>query len=96
MRRDRRLLFAMVLFSISLIAGAIQAWIVQAYIYHAIMGSWEQFAEFFGVEAPTSGPNAFCFDYCAPKLPFAAGWIAITAFVIGWITLAYAWWKPRS
>ena len=96
MRRDRRLLIAMLLFMVSLIAWTIQAFIVRAYVFHAVMGGWEQFASTFGVAAPPSGPNVFCFDYCAPKLPFAAGWIGIAAFSIGWIMLAYAWWKPRS
>ena len=95
MRRDRRLLSAMLLFLISLIAWAVQAWIVQAYIFSAVMGGWDQFADFFGVEAPASGPVVFCLDYCAPELPFMAGWIAIAAFVSGWITMAYAWWKPN-
>ena len=95
MRRDGRLLIAMLLFVCSLIAWAIQAWIVQVYIYSAVMGGWDQFAEFFGVEIPASGPDEFCFDYCAPSLPFAAGWIGISTFLVGWIIVAYAWWKPR-
>lgn len=92
MRRDRRLSVAMLLFLASAIAWAYQAWVVEAYIYFAVMGGWEQFADFFGVEAPAS----VCFDYCAPELPFAAGWIAIAAFVAGWVILAYAWWTSRA
>ena len=85
----------MTLFLMSFIGWAVQAWIVEAYIYSAVMGHWEQFAAFFGVKAPASGPDAFCFDYCAPELPFVAGWFAIVAFISGWAMLAYAWWKPK-
>lgn len=94
MRRDRRLLFATCLFAASLIAGVIQAWITKLYIDAAVLGNWAWFAETFSVDAP-SGPELFCFDYCAPELPFLFGWVGLTAFSIGWITLAYAWWKPR-
>lgn len=93
MKRDRRLLVSMVLFFVALIAGVIQAWIVQSYIWFAVMGNWEQFTGFFGLN-PIAGPNQICFDYCAPKLPFLAGWIGIASFLIGWILVAYAWWKP--
>jgi len=97
MKRDVRLLIAMLLLGASLISWAVQAWIVQSYIFTAVMGQgWDHFAEFFGVEAPASGPDVFCFGYCAPELPFMAGWIGISAFLAGWATLAYAWWKPRA
>lgn len=96
MKRNRRLLAAMLLFLASVVAGVVQAWIVQAYITSAVMGGWEQFAEFFGVTAPDSGPVKFCFDYCAPKLPFTPGWIAIFSFMGGLIITAHAWWKPRT
>ena len=94
MNGDRRLLIAMLLFLGSAIAWTVQAWIVQAYIFSAVMGGWDQFADYFGVEAPASGPDRFCFGYCAPDLPFVAGWIGILAFLSAWIMLAFAWWKP--
>ena len=96
MRRDVRLLVAMFLFAVSLMAGGVQAWITALYIDAAVMGDWTWFAETFSVEAPASGPNTFCLDYCAADFPFIAGWIGIGAFVLGWIMLAYAWWKPRD
>ena len=95
MRRDTRLLIALLLFLASVVSWVVQAWIVQAYIFAAVMGGWDQFAEFFSVNPPASGPNEFCFDFCAPELPFAAGWIGLCAFLVGWILVAYAWWKPR-
>ena len=94
MRRDRRLLLAMLLFAASLILGAIQAWITKLYIEAAVLGRWERFAETFNVEAPASGPELFCFDYCAPELPFQFGWAGLAAFSAGGIMLAHAWWKP--
>ena len=95
MRRDGRLLAAMALFAAALVAGGVQAWIAALYIHAAVLGNWTGFAETFSVEAPPSGPEVFCFDYCAPELPFLIGWIGIAAFSLGWIVLAYAWWKPR-
>lgn len=95
MRRDRRLLLAMLSFAASLIAWATQAWITKLYIDAAVLGGWEWFAETFSVEAPPSGPEVYCFDYCAPELPFLFGWVGVAAFALGWIMLAYAWWKPR-
>ena len=95
MRRDRRLLIALLLFAASLAAWAIQIWITRLYIDAAVFGDWTWFAASFSVEAPASGPTKFCFDYCAPKLPFAAGWIGIVAFLAGSVMLAHAWWKSR-
>ncbi len=96
MRRDRRLLGAMALFGTSFIAALVQAWIVNLYIQAAVLGGWDQFAAFFGVTAPSSGPDKFCFDYCAPELPFIAGWIAIGAFLSGFFSLICIWWKPAK
>jgi hypothetical protein len=96
MQRDRRLLFALLLFTVAVLAGAVQAWIVNAYVRSAMSGSWDAFAEFFGVDAPARGPAAYCIDFCGPELPFAAGWVAIGAFVCGLMILAFAWWKPKT
>jgi hypothetical protein len=96
MRRDRRLLIAMLLFFGSLVAGLVQAFILRAYVAAAVLGDWTYFADTFSVGAPASGPDGFCFDYCAPDLPFVSGWTGIASFLAGLILLAYAWWKPRS
>ncbi|KHS48752.1 MULTISPECIES: hypothetical protein [Novosphingobium] len=96
MQRDRRLLAALLLFLVSLLTGAVQAWIVNAYVRSAISGGWESFADFFGLDAPAKGPAAYCIDFCGPELPFMAGWIAIGAFVSGLMILAFAWWKPKA
>ena len=94
--RDRRLLIALLLFLVALLAGLIQAWIVNLYIVAAVMGQpyWDHFIDMFGLE-PIAGPNQACFGYCAPSLPLAAGLIAIVAFLAGWIMVGYAWWKPN-
>jgi len=86
---------ALLLFLIALVAGIIQAWIVNLYIVAAVMGQqhWDQFTDFFGVD-PVVEPNQVCFDYCAPSLPFVAGWIGIASFLVGSILVAFAWWKP--
>ena len=96
LKRDRRLLIALMLFLAAALAGVIQAWIVNRYIVAAVMGGgyWDQFIELFDLE-PITGPNQACFDYCAPSLPFFAGWIALGAFVGGCIFVAHAWWKPE-
>ena len=96
MRRDRRLLIAMLLFAIALVACAVQAQITALYIDSAVLGGWTWFARTFSVEVPGSGPSEYCFDYCAPPLPFLAGWISLASFVLGWAVLAYAWWSPRA
>lgn len=57
MQRDRRLLAALLHFMVALVAGIIQAWIVNAYVRSAITGGWESFADFFGVDAPARGPK---------------------------------------
>ena len=96
MTRDRRLLIPFGLFLASFAALAIQAVIVAHYIYSSVLDSnWESFIAIYGVEPPV-GPNQLCFDYCAPKLPFLAGWLGIGAFLGGLISLAYVWLKPRS
>ncbi len=95
--RDRRLLMAMLLFLAALIAGLIQTWIVHLYIVAAVMGGqayWDHFVDLFGLD-PVTVPGQICFDYCAPDLPFVAGWIGIAAFLAGWIILGFAWWKSK-
>ena len=98
MGRDKRLLVALILFSIALGAGLIQAWIIRHYITAAVMGGeyWDEFVSVFGGEAPARGPNIFCFDYCAPDLPFIAGWAALSAFLGGAFFVLLAWWKPNT
>jgi hypothetical protein len=96
MRRDRRLLIAMLLLITAAIAGLAQAWIIRLYLDAAILGHWAWFADTFGVEAPASGPDKFCFDYCAPQLPFLAGWISVTAFLTSLLLVTLAWWKPKG
>ncbi len=97
MRRDRRLLIPIGLFLVSLVALAVQAWTVAIYIQSSILDpNWETMVQMFGVEAPANGPDVFCFDYCAPKLPFVAGWIGIGAFLAGLLSLIFRWWKSQA
>lgn len=95
-KRDIRLLIGLLLLITAMIAGLVQAWILQLYFDAAVSGHWEYFSELFSVEPPASGPNVFCFDHCVADLPFLAGWIAIASFLLGFAVLAYCWWKPRS
>ena len=96
MRRDRRLLIPLGLLLVSFVALTIQAVIVAHYIYSSVLDpNWESFVALYGVEPPANGPDVFCFDYCAPKLPFIAGWLGIGAFLSGLISLTYIWFKPR-
>lgn len=77
------------------IAGLVQAWIVHLYLDAAVRRQWTWFADTFGVPAPATGPEIFCFDYCAPPLPFLAGWIGIASFAAGLATLALAWSRSK-
>lgn len=96
MKRDRRLLIAMLFFLIAVIAGCVQVWIVSLYVYAAVMGQayWDRFIALFGLE-PITKPGEFCFDFCAPAMPLLAGEIAGGAFLVGWTIVAVAWWRPR-
>jgi hypothetical protein len=96
MRRDKRLLVALLSFLTALVACAVQVEITALYIDAAVLGGWTWFAKTFSVEVPGSGPGEFCFDYCAPALPFFAGWIALAGFLFGWVVLFHAWWSPRD
>ncbi len=91
MRRDNRLLGAMSLFVVSAVAWLIQAGVVRAYIYAAVMGNWSDFSGFFGVRPPPK----FCFDYCVANLPFVAGWVGIGCFFLGFTLLFTAWLRPN-
>lgn len=97
MRRDKRLPAALILSGIALVSGLIQAWIVRSYITAAVMGGeyWDHFVSVFGGKTPSRGPNTLCFDYCAPDLPFIAGWVALSAFLGGAFFVLLAWWKPK-
>ncbi|MEJ5975019.1 hypothetical protein WG901_00100 [Novosphingobium sp. PS1R-30] len=95
-KRDRRLLAAMLLLVTAAIAGLVQAWIIRLHLDAAILGHWDWFADTFGVEAPASGPDKFCFDNCAPPLPLWAGWISLATFFAGLLALTRAWWRPRG
>jgi len=96
MRRDRRLLVAMLLLITAALAGLVQAWITRLYLDAAIFGDWAWFADTFGLEAPASGPYKFCFDNCAPRLPLLAGWISFATFNAGLLALTLAWWRPKG
>ena len=96
MKRDRRLLIALMIFVISLVACVVQAWVTALYIDAAVTGNWTWFARTFSVAAPASAPEVFCFDHCAPEIPFLAGWVSIAAFTAACAMLAHAWWKPRT
>ena len=97
MTRDRRLLIPLGLMLVALVALAAQSIIVGHYIDSSIMDSnWESFVMIYGVEAPADGSSGVaCLDYCAPRLPFVAGWLGISAFVGAIISIIYIWFKPR-
>lgn len=80
----------MLLFAASAIAWLVQAAIVRAYIYAAVMGNWSDFGSFFGVQAPSE----YCLDYCIADLPFIAGWVGIGCFILGFALLASVWLRP--
>jgi len=79
----------------SVVAWAIQAWILRLYIDAAVTRNWADFSKVFGVEAPAAGPELFCLDHCAAELPFIAGWLGMALFLSGFALLFLAWFKPR-
>jgi len=95
-RRDRRLLIALMLFTGSLLAAAIQLWIFHLYINAIISQNWTYFSRLFSVDPPAMGPKTYCLDRCVAELPVLPGWIAVVAFLLGWMFLVYSWWKPRE
>jgi hypothetical protein len=96
-KRDRRLLVPLALLVIAVIALGYQAIIVRNYVWSSIMDhNWESMVELYGIEAPEMGPERFCFDYCAPRMPFVAGWVGIASLVSAIVSLLFVWWSPLS
>ena len=102
MNRDRRLLIPLGLMVVSFVALAVQALIVNHYIFSSVMDhNWEGFSAIYGVEPPAlnkdigNGMTVTCLDYCAPKLPFIPGWIGIVAFLGSIMSLFIIWFRPR-
>lgn len=96
MKRDWRLLMPIALLLISLATLAYQTIVVTNYIHSSVLDpNWETFVYLYGVEAPANGPDQFCFDYCAPDLPFVAGWIGIGCFLSALLSLIYIWFRPK-
>ena len=93
-RRDRRLLAALALIAVGSVCALAQAIIVRAYITSALTGHWDWFRRTFAVQVPGSEPNTFCFDWCAPAIPFLAGWVAIACLLVAAAFVIQAWRKP--
>lgn len=95
-KRDLRLAIALLLLVFSAIAAVLQSVIVANWMNASVLGHWEWFVDTWGGELPARGPNVFCFDWCAPDLPFWAGWIAIGGFAASFVLIAWAGWKPKA
>ena len=93
-RRDRRLLAALILFAVGSVCALAQAIIVRAYVTSAVMGHWDWFGRTFSVQVPGSEPNTVCFDWCAPKMPFLAGYLAMACLLVAAALVLQAWRKP--
>ncbi|MBH0111421.1 hypothetical protein I5E68_00460 [Novosphingobium sp. YJ-S2-02] len=93
-RRDRRLLAGLILLAAGSVCALAQAIIVRAYITFAVMGHWDWFGRTFAVRVPAKGPETFCFDWCAPKMPFMAGSLAMACLFVATALLLQAWRKP--
>lgn len=97
MRRDRRLLLAVMLFLASGVACFAQAWILNLYISSVASRDWSLFLRFFPSYATETPPEQYyCLGKCYPDLPFIPGWIGIFCFSLGLIVLVYSWRKPKS
>ena len=95
-RRDFRILLALIFFSVSAVSVVIQAWIVKLYLEAALHDNWEYFSKIFSVQPPSFGPNVYCLDRCVAEMPFSAGWIGISSFVLGWSIIFYVWLLPKG
>jgi hypothetical protein len=97
-RRDRRLLLALVLFLASGVACFAQAWILNLYIWSLDGRDWSDFLRVFPSHATETPPEEYyrCLDTCHPDLPFFPGWIAIISFCSGLAVLAISWWKSKT
>jgi hypothetical protein len=93
-KRDLRLLFAIIAFGASFVAVWIQADITAEYVFAADLRQVEQRTGFgfMGSEAPSE----LCFVSCAGGLSTAAGLVGLLFFWIGLILVTYAWWKPKN
>ncbi len=97
MKRDRRLLAPIALLMIAAVALSYQAIIARNFFVSAVLDpNWESLVVLYGVETPPKGPDRFCLDYCAPRMPFVAGWTGIASFFGSFVSLLLIWWKPRS
>ena len=95
-RRDRRLAIALLLFAFAAMAATLQSVIAANWMNATVIGHWEWFVDTWGGELPARGPKVFCFDWCAPELPFWAGWLAIGCFASGFVLIAWTWWRPKA
>jgi hypothetical protein len=93
--RDRKIPIAFAFLMLCMFATLYQAFILKLYITTAVMGDWKQFSKVFSVPLPVKS-DQFCFDYCAPKLPFFWGWVGIASFVSAAVIIAYCWWKSTG
>jgi hypothetical protein len=100
MVRDGRLLIAMLLFAGSSIAWLAQAAILWPHVNAIVVDARAGYAMTFPVEPPLGAGEEYgqwaCLDDCIPAYTFLAGWIGIAAFLVGWLILARAWWKPKA
>jgi hypothetical protein len=97
-RRDGRLLLALMLFLAAGVACFAQAWILNLYIWSVDNRDWSFFLRFFPSYAVGTPPEQFyqCLGRCYPDLPFIPGWIGICSFFLGLAVLVYSWRKPKS
>lgn len=97
-RRDRRLLLALMLFLSSGVACLAQTWVLNLYIWSVDSRDWSHFLSFFPSYATETPPEQYyhCLGRCYPDLPFFPGWIGLISFCLGLAVLAYSWWKSKS
>jgi hypothetical protein len=94
--RDMRLIFCVLSNILFILFFVFEAWIIYLYINSAVLNDWSYFSKTFSVEAPLSGPDKFCLDYCAPNLPLLPGLISLIFFCIGEFLLVWSLVAPKN
>ena len=96
LKRDSRLIFPLCALLVGTVSLGIQALVVLDFLHGVYVGDWLSYAEKYNVEPPAMGPEAFCFGFCFPDLPFHFGWIGLGSIATAFVSLIYIYWRPSE
>ena len=96
LKRDSRLIFPLCALLVGTVSLGIQALVVLDFLHGVYVGDWLSYAEKYNVEPPAMGPEAFCFGFCFPDLPFHFGCIGLGSIATAFVSLIYIYWRPSE